>query len=339
MAPTRSGPSVLTDDAAESDDRPMDEHLSRQERQRWYVATARHAPSKHNAQPWRFALSPDGSAELYADAARGLAASDPDDRELTIGCGAALRTYVLAMRCAGYEPVVDMLPDGPDGALARVSEGAPAVPTDDDLALLAVVPARHSNRGPLDAMRMPIGTPARLQRAAETEGALLQLVTTPGAREALDLLVERARRAAALDLAFATELRSWTRPGATDGLPTRASRQVAMPYGARFAHPAYRRLLEQTPDAPLAAVLWTAGDDQADWLRAGMALQMVLLSATVDGASAALLSAPLERPSARQGLRRAIGYAGFPQAVLRVGVGIDDQAVATPRRSVDDLVG
>jgi nitroreductase len=309
------------------------------DRLRWYVSVARFAPSKHNAQPWRFAFVADGTAELYADATRALA-SDPDDRELTIGCGAALKTYALAVRGLGRTPVVDVLPDGPDGPLARITEGPHALPTEAELEALAAVPARHTNRGPLDASEMPGATTTHLQRAAEDEGTVLQIVTTPGARDALDRLVERARRAEALDAAFADELRTWTKGAASnDGLPWKAGRQVAVPYGARFAHPAYRPLLERLPDDPMRAVLWTAGDTQADWLRAGAALQSVLLRATLDGIAAAFLNAPLERPMTRMALRREIGYAGFPQVVLRLGAGLADEAVPTPRRSVDDLVG
>jgi nitroreductase len=304
----------------------------------WYVSVARQAPSKHNAQPWQFAVGSDGSVELYADATRAMPASDPDDRELTIGCGAALRTYALAVRGLGYEPIVEVLPDGPSGALARIAEGARVLPAPEVTLLLAAVSERHTNRGPLDASTLSPATRGRLQRAAEAEGALLQLVTAPDAREALAALVEKARRVAALDAAYAVERCSWTHETGPDGLPPRAGGMLRAPYGARFAHPAYGPLVEAHPDAPLPAVLWTAGDTQADWLRAGMALQSVLLAATVDGVSAGFDNAPLERPATRMAVRRDVGYAGFPQVVLRLGVGAGEQAVPTPRRPVADLV-
>jgi nitroreductase len=304
----------------------------------WYVSVARLAPSKHNAQPWQFAVGDAGSVELYADATRAMPASDPDDRELTIGCGAALRTYALAVRGLGFEPVVELLPDGPSGPLARITEGTRLPPTADELLLLAAVRARHTDRGPLDATAMPPATAVRLQRAAEDMGALLQLVTSPDARDALARLVDRARRVAALDEAFEAERRGWTHPHGPDGLPERASSLVRVPYGARFAHPAYARLVEEHPDQPLHTVLWTAGDAQRDWLRAGLALQNVLLTATVDGVAAGFDNAPLERPATRLAVRREVGYAGFPQVVLRLGAGSGGATVPTPRRDVRDLV-
>ena len=300
---------------------------ARNDRIAWYVSVARQAPSKHNAQPWQFAVLDDGGVELYADATRALRASDPDDRELTIGCGAALRTYAVAMRGLGYEPEIELLPDGPSGALARIREGERRTPGPDDEALLAAVSARHTNRGPLDGTAIAPEVPGLLQHAAEEEGALLQLVTSPDARDLLAALVERAHRMAALDAAYLAE---------------RHSRQVtplaAVPYGARFAHPAYQPLLAEHPDRPVPAIVWTAGDTQRDWLRAGMAVQSVLLTATAHGVAASFDNAPLERPATRMAVRRDVGHAGFPQVILRLGTGADDQVVSTPRRAVSELL-
>lgn len=60
------------------------------------------APSGHNTQPWLFRI--DGNTiELYADRTRALPVVDPEDRELTISCGAALYHLILAIRHFGYE--------------------------------------------------------------------------------------------------------------------------------------------------------------------------------------------------------------------------------------------
>ncbi len=47
------------------------------------------APSNHNTQPWLFRVR-GSSVELYADRARALRVTDPDDRQLLISCGCAL---------------------------------------------------------------------------------------------------------------------------------------------------------------------------------------------------------------------------------------------------------
>jgi Nitroreductase family len=59
------------------------------------------APSSHNTQPWLFNIDVN-AIELYADRTRALSVVDPEDRELTISCGAALFHLILAIRHFGY---------------------------------------------------------------------------------------------------------------------------------------------------------------------------------------------------------------------------------------------
>ena len=55
------------------------------------LETAGLAPSLHNSQPWAFHLSPT-VIELHTDPSRRLPATDAEDRELRVACGAALFT-------------------------------------------------------------------------------------------------------------------------------------------------------------------------------------------------------------------------------------------------------
>ena len=67
-------------------------------------------PSRRNSQPWLFDVWEEEVA-LYADKTRLLPALDPAGRELVISCGAALFHLRLAVRRAGYEDEVRLLPD------------------------------------------------------------------------------------------------------------------------------------------------------------------------------------------------------------------------------------
>src|SRR5215470_2361610 len=66
------------------------------------------APSEYNTQPWLFKVS-ERTVELYADRARRLPIVDPEDRELTISCGAALFNLRVALRHFGYADEVEAL--------------------------------------------------------------------------------------------------------------------------------------------------------------------------------------------------------------------------------------
>ena len=86
---------------------------------------------------------------------------------------------------------------------------------------------------------------------------------------------------------------------------------------------------------PQLAVLATARDDPADWLRAGQALQRVLLTATVSGLAASFLYQPIELHDMRQ----STGWWPWPecpQIILRLGYG--PLGGGSPRRRVDDIL-
>jgi hypothetical protein len=86
---------------------------------------------------------------------------------------------------------------------------------------------------------------------------------------------------------------------------------------------------------PLVAVLTSAGDRVVDRVRAGQAMQRVLLNATSSGLSASFLSQPIEVPYIRTALRNLIGGPHHPQTVLRIGYG--HPPAPTPRRPVGDV--
>jgi len=124
----------------------------------YLIEVAGRAPSVHNTQPWRFAVSRE-AIELHADVSRQLRV-DPDDREMVLSCGAALYGLRLAVRSLGRLPDVELLP-GPR-ALARVRLGLPAPMTAEERTMLAAVSHRHTHRGPFEPGPLPAGKPGRL---------------------------------------------------------------------------------------------------------------------------------------------------------------------------------
>ncbi|MET7480400.1 nitroreductase family protein [Streptomyces sp. NPDC005648] len=297
------------------------------------------APSVHNTQPWRFRLAPDTlTLEIRAARDRGLRHADPSGRALHLSVGCALLNLRLAVAHFGWTPVTRLLPrpDEPD-LLATVRFGGPARLSPDP-ELYEAVWRRHSSRFPFSDRPLPTALRTELAEAAHTEGALLTGAATAEADRLLRLTLEAERRNRA-DQDRAAESRRWVRePDATalgippaavgpqdhgDHLPMRdfgAHRRTS----ALAARPFERR--------PVLAVLSTAHDRRADWLRAGQALQRVLLVATVHGVRASLLHQALEWSDLRERL------VGDPvdgrlhaQMVIRLGYG--PQGPATPRRT------
>ncbi len=308
------------------------------------LATAGRAPSLHNTQPWAFRVRP-GVLELHTDPDRRLPVADPHDRELRIACGAALFTLRLALAGYGVRPLVTVLPDrARPGLIAEIRRGGRADATPEQRRLLQAVPRRHTDRSPFSDVVVTSPERHALRRAAIDEGAWLHLVTEPAERAAVQAMAVRAHRHQAADPAFQDELRRWTgtTPDRTDGVPAAAGgpqpapqdRWVLRDFSAGSAP-------ERVPgkdfeNDPLIAVLTTHLTGPHADVRAGQALQRVLLTATAEGLGASFLSQIVEFERTRDELRRLVGAPHPPHVVLRIGRGWPTGA--TPRRPVADLL-
>jgi len=313
------------------------------------VCQATLAPSGHNSQPWRFRLDPDeGSVELWADHARRLPVIDPHDRELTISCGAALLNLRLALAQLSLPHRVELLP-GPAGLLARVQVEAWRECEAADAALSRAIPLRRTYRFPFVARPVDPAVVAELEAAARQEQATLAWVQEPQPRRELAALIREADVAMATDTQFREELSAWMRSNHTaraDGLPGYAMHDpitVFDDFGSALA-PLLTRFLNWGPQAaahdeklalesPLLLVLATSDDTPADWLRAGQALQRVLLVGAVHEVQASYLNQPLELPA----LRARVACDGVPQLILRMGYQQRAQR-PTPRRGLAEVL-
>ncbi|MFC5286738.1 Acg family FMN-binding oxidoreductase [Actinokineospora guangxiensis] len=312
------------------------------------LSAAATAPSLHNSQPWRFAVHPD-RIELLAALSARLPATDPDDRELRLGCGAALFTLRVALESQGVRPLVSISfaewpGDDPDRPLAVVRYGGRARPRPEITALAQAIPRRRTVRSPFSDVAVPSSHRARLLRAAGDERCWLHTLDLPADRDRLRAMVAKAHRRQSDNPAFADEMAAWTgHDGARDdGVPLTASGPRPEPhdewtlrdFGAGRSR--VRVPGKDFESSPLLLVLQSYSDGPAEQIQAGQALQRVLLTATSLGLSVSLLSQPIEVPEVRGELRRLLGNRLHPQAIVRVGYGTPGRA--TPRRPLSDLV-
>jgi hypothetical protein len=72
------------------------------------------APNPHNRQPWLVRLDGADALTLYVDLDRRLPATDPYDRQITIGCGAFLELLSIAAAEEGYRTDMAFFPEGED---------------------------------------------------------------------------------------------------------------------------------------------------------------------------------------------------------------------------------
>lgn len=302
---------------------------------RLLVAAGR-APSVCNTQPWRFRVLPGRRIELLADPDRRLRVADPRGRSLTVSCGAALFNLRLALRCAGLRPLVWPLPDPEHHPLllaaVRTAEARPA--TGETRVLYELIPVRRTSREPFSDRPVPPRVLAELRIAASREGATLVPLERDAAAEMLEYAAIAEDELAA-DPAYRAELAAWTMPGARfDGVPacTQGPRPLRDPAPVRdFGRHERQARFEEHPQL---AVLTTIGDRPLDWLRAGQALQRVLLTATRHGLSASFLNQPLDLRDLRR-RRDPHHRRGHAQMIIRLGYG--PHVPGSPRRPAGEL--
>ncbi|MER7674214.1 nitroreductase family protein [Kitasatospora sp. NPDC096128] len=309
------------------------------------VSAAVAAPSIHNSQPWRFRLQPDISIlEVRADRSRAVPAADPQGRALHISVGAAVLNLRIAARHLGWAPDVRLLPDPaePDLFAAVRLDTAAAAPLPGTDKLYEAIWHRHTIRTPFAAKPVPPAVLDELAAAARSEDAVLHL---PGHDETARLLhlTAEAERRNTTDEAQRTESRSWIRTGDAPpyGIPVDAlgpqDRSGHLPMRDFSALHAAEHQAPATFEAePRIAVLTTEHDTPRDWLRAGLALEHVLLAATVHGVRASLLHQAMEWPYLRWEARDPHRGPGYVQILIRLGYG--PEGAPTPRLGAKDVV-
>jgi nitroreductase len=180
------------------------------------------APSGHNTQPWLFGLTNDGVA-LFADRRRALPIVDPEDRELTISCGAALGQLRLAIRHVGFTDVVELFPNARQPhLLARVTVGAARSSHAEEERLFHAILKRRSNRSAFEARPVPPLLVAALRTSAADEHVGFHAVVGEAHRHAVADLVADGDRLQFSNKFFRRELAAWMRPNFSrrrDGIP------------------------------------------------------------------------------------------------------------------------
>jgi hypothetical protein len=279
--------------------------------------------------------------EVVADRQRALPACDPDDRELVIGCGAALYHLRLAIEYFGRAAKVHLFPDVDDrDLLATVSLGAATMSSADKVRLFEAIPRRHTNRRAFAPVPVPDSTVEQLRVIADAHESLLVPVEGDDKQE-LARLIAAGDRVQMRNPAFRAELAAWLRANRddnVDGMPgfahglgdTRSRWEPLIVRNFDQGDGRAARDSELAEGAPLLAVLATRADTPPAWLAAGEALAHILLAACSDGLAASFLNQPIEVARLRGEVASLIGDELAPQLILRLGYG--PEVAPTPRR-------
>ncbi|MEV5572049.1 hypothetical protein AB0L06_18555 [Spirillospora sp. NPDC052269] len=320
------------------------------------------APSVYNTQPWKFGVEDDRIA-VRADPDRQIEVADPAGREMLLSCGAALYTLVLAIRHLGGEPDARLLPD-PDRpyllASVRIGPGAgeAAAGDPDRERMYEEIFRRRTHRGAFRDDPIAGSVLEALGREAEAEGARLLVATEEHVQGALAGLTQAADHMERATGKYRQEVAGWApRPGSTrrEGMLDDAYRREDVPTEPHFPARDFARGQGWGVGEPggegesegkgggghkppgelstgLVALLVTEDDTHLEWLRAGQALQRVLLRAGVDaGLAAAFHTQALEIPELRAFIGQRFCDGAHPQMLMRLGVPAGERMTSVRR--------
>jgi hypothetical protein len=220
-----------------------------------------------------------GAIELLADATATRDEGHEQPRQTVIACGSALLNLRLAVAHLGIEPLVTLTPEPHQPELLARVEPGPAMEQ------RPVDEHLYLALGGRRALHPPFSHPF------VPHEVLIRLDAAVVAEHAELIPVASANRLQRLEQ-ISSALPAVEPPGAAAGWSV---------------------------DAGAVALLVTQGDDVLDWLRAGQALQRLLLTATTAWVQARFHTRVLEVPQLRDRVRHELCPGRAPQVILELG--------------------
>ena len=314
------------------------------------LALAVRAPSIHNTQPWRWELRPAGLA-LLADRDRQLAVADPDGHSLLLSCGAALTLTELGLRSQGWQVQTGRFPElaEPD-LLALLQPVARRAADPADLELAEAGLRRRSDRRPFRSAELGDDVIEQLRAAADGPEVHMHFPVREEEKTNLAVAVSWADRVERNDPAYVAEMTAWLRDEHVhaDGVTVQVVPRVEPGHPRRTSLPLRdfeigvtgSVLIEHdVAEHPLVGVVMTTSDSPLDQLRAGEATMRLLLQAELAGVAGCPLSQAVDLLAFRVRLQTLMGWTGFPQMMLRLGIPAPGEPPPlTPRRPVGDVL-
>ena len=277
------------------------------DQRRWALAHAILAPNPHNRQPWLVDLPGTDEIVFYADTTRMLPATDPPNRQITVGCGAFLELLNLAACERGLRADMAIWPEGepqplldqrpiarirlvPDATIKpdplfrqilkrqtnRVAFDLEVPPSAADLATLMAVAAAPLNSGSVIA-------PADLARTIDIgQRGFAREMTTPAAALESAKLTRIGPNEIARDRDGISLRGPFLEGMAAVGLLSRAAMADPKSFATKSAIDMFGKTLEATP-----AFVWIMGPDnsRATQIACGRAYARMNLTATALGLS------------------------------------------------------
>ncbi len=299
------------------------------------VRLATLAPSGHNTQPWKFAVTPD-EIRIYPDLTRRVPAVDPDSRELWISLGGALENLLIAAEHTGYQTDVSYAIDTVGQDHISVSLQKTGVKPIGQSLFFNAIPLRQCTRNEYDGKSITPVDLKKLVTAATGMGITPMLFTGAAAMEPMIDYVNAGNNQQMTDGKFKRELTDWIRFSngeAVEKMDGLASQTMGSPSIPRWLATLFIGSL-LNPEAETKKddrfirsssglmLLVSARNDKTAWIETGRAYERFALLATAMNIKNAFMNQPCEVPVLRVQVQSHLNLKGaFPQLMFRFGHG------------------
>lgn len=295
------------------------------------------APSGHNTQPWRFAVTDKGELEVIPDFSRALRIADPKHREIYISLGCVLES--IAIFAASKGCLVSERTDGIAHILTFTHTGESSL---NELA--RAIEKRQTNRSVFDGKRLPYDH-------VNVLSALGATLFANGTREYSKICeyVEMGNNIQLGNNDFKQELKEWMRyndsdaGNAGDGLSYDTLGAPKIPTFLRKSATAIgmnagmqNRTDKKKLDSSSHIALFTSDNDTASLIDCGRRLMRFLLTAETLGVACAYMNQPCEVHTVAEMLAKDLNLATMPQVIVRLGYA--PAAPRSRRRPLSDFI-
>lgn len=326
------------------------------------------APSGHNTQPWKFAIS-GNEISLYPDFSRRLPVVDPDDHALYISLGCALENLVVAAKTKGLEAHVSYHFDlGEPDRIAILLQNnyrqepstrlyyPPILSPEERLSpeqWLQAIQKRQSTRCPFSSKPIPAKQIRQLALIGWQAGVHLSFLTTPRQIQSMVSWVKEGNRHQFSNPAFVDELLAWIRfrkatakahgdglTGPVMGLPNISiprwlgsliMRAAATPEGEAKKG---EKLIQSSSALLLFSV---EKNDKEHWINLGRSFERVALAATALNIKHAHLNMPCEVVEVREEMKRHLTLEKT-EPLLLVRLGYAEPMPYSTRRPLSSII-
>ena len=331
---------------------------------RWALAHAILTPNPHNKQPWLVQLLDTDRLILRPDLSRLLPATDPFNRQITVGCGAFLELLAMAAAEKGWRVDMALWPEGEPQprldsrpiATVRFVRDSTVKPDP----LFRYLLTRRTNRTVYDDARTPPQSALAALLSAARPTVTAGATADPAQRDRLRALTATAFLAEVDAPAPHSENVVNTRIGAAeiaathDGLVlSGATIEIGSRLGLvsrdkfldrdSFAFGQFRSAGGPWADSSMAfAWLTTATNSRTDQIEAGRAYLRMALLAVREGLAVQPMSQGLqeypEMAAILPKIEHELGVAALGRVQMLVRLGYADPVPPTPRRGINPIL-